>query len=165
MKKVNIATGTTVKISKKSRALLERAHNDGLIRMYSVTFMEPSNDKHWKYFKLFECGEWTRTDIVGTIISVEELEDILYPKPQVTLQDSIVKLVNQEIERIGIENVTPLEKALLKTLGIYPPQEIKVYDKGEHVATVTKDKLKLNAGEYSKEVIFKLKAAYEKLNK
>lgn len=161
-KTIEIEPGTTVKISKESRALLERAHKDGIIRMYESTLEKPKDDIYWDHFTLSLSGEWARIDGKANM-SVEELENILYPKPQVTLQDSIINLVNQEIERVGIENVTPLEKALLKTLGIYPPKEIKVYDKGKHVATVTKDKVSISAGDYSKDIIFKLKAAYEKV--
>jgi hypothetical protein len=161
-KTIKIEPGTTVKISKESRALLERAHKDGIVKMYKATLEKPEYDIHWDHFTLSLSGEWARIDGKVTM-SVEELESILYPKPQITFSDTIINLVNQEIERVGIENVTPLEKALLKKLGIYPPKEIKVYDKGKHVATVTKDKVSISAGDYSKDIIFKLKTAYEKV--
>ena len=160
---MKIEPGTTVQISKKSRALLERAHKDGIIVMYPQTLLHPEDDSDWDYFTPSLSGEWSRVNGGGANMLVEELENILYPKPQVTLQDLIINLINQEIERVGIENITPLEKALLKTLGIYPPKEIKVYDKGKHVATVTKDKVSISAGDYSKDIIFKLKTAYEKV--
>jgi hypothetical protein len=162
MKTIKIESGTSVKITKISRALLERAHKDGITAMYNNTLQCPENDNIWKYFKFYD-SEWCRTDTPGTVITVKELENILYPKPQITIQDSIINLINQEIERVGIENVTPLEQALLKTLGIYPPKEIKVYDNGKHVATVTKNKVSISAGDYSKDIIFKLKSAYEKV--
>ena len=162
MKKKTIESGTSVRITKISRALLERAHKDGIIKMYKTTIDCPSEDHCWEYFKFYD-NEWCRTDTPGTVITVKELENILYPKPQITIQDSIINLINQEIERVGIENVTPLEQALLKTLGIYPPKEIKVYNEGKHVATVTKNKVSISAGDYSKDIIFKLKSAYEKV--
>jgi hypothetical protein len=163
MKTIKIEPGTVVKITKKSRALLERARKDGIIRMYDSTFLRPEEDYMWCYFTPGLYGEWSRVNDRTENMSVEELENILYPKPQITFHNSIIGLINQEIERVGIENVTPLEKALLKTLGIYPPKEIKVYDNDKHVATVTKNKVVLNEGEYSTEIIFKLKAAYEKV--
>jgi hypothetical protein len=162
MKKKTIESGTSVKITKESRALLERAYKDGTIAMYNGTLRNLEDDNYWEYFKFYD-NEWCRSDTPGTVITVKELENILYPKPQITIQDSIINLINQEIERVGIENVTPLEKALLKTLGIYPPKEIKVYDNDKHVATVTKDKVSISAGDYSRDIIFKLKAAYEKV--
>lgn len=77
--KVNIAAGTAVKISPESRALLERAHNDGLIEMYENTFSQPIKDKEWKYFMLNSDNEWMRSDSPICILSVEELEKMLYP--------------------------------------------------------------------------------------
>jgi hypothetical protein len=162
-KTIKIDPSTVVKVTKKSRALLERAHKDGIVKMYPNTFACPEEDIYWCYFTPGLGGEWARVNDRKVTMSVEELENILYPKPQVTFSDTIINLINQEIERVGIENVTPLEKALLKTLGIYPPKEIKVYDKGKHVATVTKDKVSISAGDYSKDIIFKLKTAYEKV--
>lgn len=165
MKKIEIKPGTSVKITKRSRALLEQAHKDGLTEMYLPTLKTPENDVKWDYFIIDDDKCWSRTISALTVIPFEDLKKMLYPKPQITFQDSILNLINQEIERVGIENVTPLEKSLLKTLGIYPPQEIKVWDKGKHIATVTKDTVSIEAGDYSKDIIFKLRAAYEKLNK
>jgi hypothetical protein len=126
-KKIKFEPNTTVSISPESRALLERAHKDGLTVMYPDTLNFPDNDNQWKYFVL-SGDEWCRSDVEHNGITIEELESMLYPKPQITFQDSIIELINQEIERVGIDNVTPLEKSLLKTLGIYPPKEVKVYD-------------------------------------
>jgi hypothetical protein len=161
--KIQFTEGLAVKISKKSRALLTRAFKDGLTDVYSTTVHYPNEDCDWKYFKFFN-NEWCRSDSYDTLIDVKELENMLYPKPEITFSDTLKDLINKEITRVGIENVTPLELALLKTVGLYPPQEIKVYEGDEHVATVTKDKVILSEGEYSADLIYKLKAAHTKLN-
>jgi hypothetical protein len=41
-KTIKIATGTSVKITKTSRALLERAHKDGIIKMYKNVPLSPT---------------------------------------------------------------------------------------------------------------------------
>jgi hypothetical protein len=161
--KIQFTLGLAVKISNQSRALLTRAYKDGLTELYKDILRHPSYDSCWECFEFWD-GEWYRSNSYDTLIDVKELENMLYPKPEITFSDTIKDLISKEITRVGIENVTPLEQALLKTLGIYPPQEINVYEGDECVATVTKDKVTISEGEYSADLIYKLKAAHTKLN-
>jgi hypothetical protein len=85
--KTNIAPGTSVKISKESRALLERAHKDGIVKMYKATLEKPEQDNQYSYFAysvdftIEERYSFSRfcTTEPKCLVTVEQLEKMLYP--------------------------------------------------------------------------------------
>ena len=97
---VNINPNTSVKISKESRALLERAHKDGIIRMYGATLEEPKYDDSYRYFAysedftIEERYSFSRfcTTEPKCLVTVEQLEKMLYPMKHNLVEGDAVKI-------------------------------------------------------------------------
>ncbi|NBO22434.1 hypothetical protein EBU94_03710 [bacterium] len=86
--KVEIEYGTAIEITPESRALLERAHKDGIVSMYSSTIEYPSDDSeyiHFEYttdhkgingYSFSRCRDSVTREF---IVTLEQLEKMLYP--------------------------------------------------------------------------------------
>jgi hypothetical protein len=87
MKKKTIKEGTSVSIAPESRALLERAHKDGIVNLYSGVIENPSYDSDYSYFEygtdIFVEGGYSFSRILHAssdlVVTVEQLEKMLYP--------------------------------------------------------------------------------------
>ena len=85
--KVEIKEGTSVLIAPESRALLERAHKDGIVNLYGGVIENPSYDSNYFYFEYdtdtaVEDGySFSRACNVSydNIVTIEQLEKMLYP--------------------------------------------------------------------------------------
>jgi 5'(3')-deoxyribonucleotidase len=85
--KVKIKEGTSVLITPESRALLERAHKDGIVNLYVGTIKHPNYDSDFSCFEYniditVEDGySFSRTLTVShdLVVTVEQLEKMLYP--------------------------------------------------------------------------------------
>ena len=92
---VNINPNTTVKISSESRALLERAHKDGLTVLYSYILKYPTRDSEYTYFEYStdntsSCGySFSRTMFAhkDDVITVDQLKEMLYPSTKHQLKN------------------------------------------------------------------------------
>lgn len=83
--KAKIKEGTSVLIAPESRALLERAHKDGIVNLYSGVINNPQFDSNYFYFVYGSDGgdvySFSRTLTVShdLVVTVEQLEKMLYP--------------------------------------------------------------------------------------
>jgi hypothetical protein len=97
--KINIKPGILVAISKESRALLERAHREGIVKMYKSTLEDPQVDNLYSYFKydddcsVDECYSFVRygEDVnLADAVTVEQLKEMLYPiKHNLVMSDAV----------------------------------------------------------------------------